>query len=233
MRRILQLAAIFITATTHAQITNPDILVPQPPTAAPHRRPAQVDDLQWMWAFTRPARPADLRTDPRFTAMLQREFKQPQAAWGDNQRLQDAIPVFLTKYGTLTTESNRYITLDGCVPRFCPAHGLLWFDLGTRHPLIIFAAVNWSTEAHSTDEAAASYDLWLFPNRAVEQLPLAFRSAVAHWDARLAAARRLVPHIRSAVLVQPDGTPQPVDPALTGANSLKPQPDKITPPDPE
>lgn len=234
-------AAFLLTATfgVRAQITNPDALVaPKPQNPARSHRPLRMqDDLQWLWQYAKPlpnGRAYDLRVDARFQAMLAREFRQPQAMWGPesaHEPLASVIPVFLTKYGTVTGENNRYFMVDGCVPRFCPAHGLLWIDLGRPQPLIVFAAVNWNPDGHSTDELLADYNLWLFSNRDLDAdaLPLALTEDIAHWDARLAAAHRLVPHVQHAILVEPNGQPFPVDPAMAGANTLKPQPDTLTP----
>jgi hypothetical protein len=239
MRRTLQFAALSLlltaAAATCAQITNPDTLV-APPPRNPARGPLKsIDNLQWLWPFTQPepiGSATELRVDPRFHALLLDSFHRPQAIWGDNplgqnESLDAVIPLFLSQHGTVTTQDNRYVSVDGCVPGFCAAHGLLWFDLGTPHPLIVFAAVNWSPESHTTSEAAASYDLWLFPNRelSADELPLPLTEALAHWDARLAAAHRLVPHIAQAVLIEPSGTPYALKPELVGANTIAPQPD--------
>lgn len=239
MRHALQLAAFTLLLTaataTRAQITNPATLV-APPPHNPARKPiAPTDSYQWLWAFTKPepiGRASDLRLDSRFHALLSSNFHQPQAMWGNTdpahtQPLDAVIPLFLSRYGAVTTQDNRYLSIDGCVPIFCAAHGLLWIDLGTPHPLIVFAAVNWSTESHTTDESTASYDLWLFSNHILSaaELPLPLTEAIAHWDARLAAAHRLVPHIQHATLVEPGGAPYALNPALAGANTIAPQPD--------
>jgi len=239
MRRTLQLAALTLLLTAaaglRAQITSPDTLGPKTP-----RNPANgplvkpTDSLQWLWAFAKPepiGRASDLRLDARFHALLTNNFNRPQAFWGPepgaNQPLDAIISLFLSRYGTVTKQKNRYLTIDGCVPDFCAAHGLLWVDLGTPHPLVIFAAINWSPESHTTDEAAANYSLWLYPNRelSADELPLAFTESLAHWDARLAAAHRIVPHIAHAVLVEPNGAPYALVPSLVGANTIAPQPD--------
>ena len=239
MRRALQLAATTLlltgAAAACAQITNPDALV-APAPRNPARTPLKTaDNLQWLWTFTQPeplGRATDLRVDQRFHALLLDEFHRPQAMWGDNpaghnQPLDAVIPLFLSQHGTVTTQDNRYVSIDGCVPDFCAAHGLLWIDLGTPHPLVVFAAVNWSPESHTTSEPSANYDLWLFPNRelSADELPLPLTEALAHWDARLAAAHRLVPHIAHAVLIEPNGTPYALKPELAGANSIAPQAD--------
>lgn len=238
MRRTLQLAAVTLLLTAaaamRAQITSSDVLVANPPRN-PARGPVKpTDSLQWLWAFAKPepiGRASDLRYDARFHALLSDTFNQPQAMWGSepghNPPLDAVIPLFLTRYSTVTTQGNRYLTIDGCVPDFCAAHGLLWIDLGTPHPLVIFAGVTWSAESHTTDEAAANYNLWLYSNRELspDDLPIAFTESISHWDARLAAAHRLVPHIEHALLIEPNGTPHELTPSLVGANTIAPQPD--------
>jgi hypothetical protein len=240
MRTALHLAAglLLLGATiTRAQITNPDNLIAPTP-----RNPAQhaikpTDNLQWLWQYTKPApigEAASLRLDARFQAFLQDAFHQPQSMWGPpnaNEPLATIIPLFLTQYGTVTATDNRYITIDGCVPSFCAASGLLWIDLGVPHPLAVFAAVNWDPNAHTTDQPAADYNLWLFTNRQLDAdaLPLALTQAIAHWDIRLASAHRLVPHITHALIVEPDGSPFALNPELAGANTIAPQPDTTTP----
>ena len=239
---LLSLAAAASARPTRAQIASPNIVAapPKPPTRQT-RKPTDPDsaaNLQWLWQYAQPApngNAAALRFDPRLETLLQTALKQPQAMWGQNVPIAEVVPRFLARYGAVTVEGDRYLTIDGCVPSFCPAHGLLWIDLGSPHPLIVFAAVNWTSEAHATGEAAADYNLWLFPNRdlAADALPFALTQSLAHWDVRLAAAHRLVPHIAHALLVAPNGTPTPLDPSLIGANTLPPQPDTVTPKDPD
>ena len=225
MRNTIQLATfsllISIGATTRAQITNPNNLIaPPPPNPAQHQPVKTTDDLQWLWPYTHPSptgRANDLRLDARFQTFLRSSFKQPQSIWGPpntHEPLPTIIPLFLDKYGTVTATNNRYLTVDGCVPSFCAASGILWIDLGRPHPLAVFAAVNWNPNAHTIDEPTADYNLQLFSNHPLppDALPLALTEAIAHWNIRLAAAHRLVPHIAHAVLIQPDGTPQPPRP---------------------
>jgi hypothetical protein len=241
MRNRLHLAAILLltgAATTHAQITNPDTLIGKPPQAPTHHATTtSTDDLQWLWQFTKPApvgRATDLRLDERFQSLLAREFKQPQAMWGEGHThliLSMVIPLFLSAHGDVESDAGRYLTIDGCVPSFCPAHGLLWIDMQASQPTMVFAAVNWTAQGHSTAEPNADYNLWLFANRQLspDTLPFALTTALSRWDARLAAAHRAVPHIANAILIEPDGTPHTLDPKATGANTLPPQPDTTSP----
>jgi hypothetical protein len=235
MRTTLHLAAaVLLTATyAHAQNNTPDRLIAPPPRNPAIHRPAPADDLQYLWQYTHPSplgEANNLRVDARFQSFLRNSFPQPQSMWGppnSSEPLATIIPLFLTQYGTVTATDNRYISIDGCVPSFCAASGLLWIDLGRPHPLAVFAAVNWDPQAHTTDQPQANYNLWLFTNHPVDAnaLPLALTEAIANWDARLATAHRLVPHIAHALLVEPDGTPVALDPEQAGANTLAPQPD--------
>lgn len=248
LRRALQLAACSLlcaaASNVCAQIVNPDhMIAPAPKNPAEHRslRNLKPASDQWLWAFTQPApngRMYDLLTEARFQNLLAENFKQPQAMWGTEAArptLAQVIGLFLDLHGEAMQENNRYFIADGCVRSFCPASGLLWIDLGSTHPLMIFAARNWSTTGHATDEASANYELWLFANRAInaDSLPTAFTFALSHWDMRLADAHRNVPHIASAVLVEPDGTPLVLAPELTGSNTINARPDTVTPKPPE
>jgi hypothetical protein len=233
MRIALQLAAALLLTTaaaTSAQVSNPDKLVSPPPTRTPHQRPQPTDDLQWLWPFTKPApigRADDLRVNGRFQSLLTREFKQPQAMWGSDPNhppaLATIVPLFITKYGAVSSSSNRYITIDGCVPSFCSAAGLLWIDTQGHDPLIVFVATNWITASAAANEPGS--------NRNIDpsSLPFALKTSIADWSARLAAAHRLVPHVTRALLVEPSGAPFALDPELAGANTLAPQPDTVTP----
>lgn len=236
MRTPLQLALLGLllgTAAAGAQVFNPNSLLSPPPrNPARHFTPKRGDDLQWLWTFTRPRPVGDaaaLRFDARFQAFLEDNFKQPQSMWGPpntHEPLAALIPLFLSRYGTVTSAGNRYLTVDGCVPGFCAAAGLLWIDLGRTPPLAVFAAVNWNPDAHTVAEPDADYNLYLFPNHILDAdgLPLPLTEAVSHWQIRLAAEHRIVPHIAHALLVEPTGEPHPLDPAMTGANIIAPQP---------
>jgi len=230
---LLLLGCIGAATTTRAQVSDPNKLIAPPPRNPAIHRTAPADNLQWLWPYTKPApigEAAGLRVDARFQSFLQDSFKQPQSMWGppnSNEPLATIIPLFLSQYGAVASTDNRYITIDGCVPSFCAASGLLWIDLGRPHPLAVFAAVNWDPEAHTTDQPQADYNLWLFANHQLDAdaLPLALTQAIAHWNIRLATAHRLVPHIAHALLVEPNGNPLALNPEQAGANTLAPQPD--------
>lgn len=245
MRLALQLAAALLltAASARAQVSNPDNLIAPPPHAPSHFKPQLTDDMQWLWSFTRPApvgRASDLRLDARFQDALHREFKQPQGMWGTNPNhrpaLSNIIPLFLTQYGAVSTQGNRYITVDGCVPSFCSSAGLLWIDLGQPRrdtsPLMVFAATMWIASGHAANQPGADYTLWLFSNRSLDpnDLPVALTNSISDWNVRLAAAHRLVPHVTQALLIEPTGSAESLNPSTIGANTITPQIDTVTPP---
>ena len=243
LRQLATATALLIAGTLGAQgqISNPSDMVTGPPKPPPRRdRPSKPvsGNLQWLWQYAQPTPNGNavaLRGDDRFLGMIEGEFRQPQAFWGQQIPISAVIPRFLARYGEVNSKDNRYLMIDGCVPSFCAAHGMLWVDLGQPDPLLVFAAVNWTTENHTTDEANADYNLWLFTSRqlSADALPFALTSAISDWDARLAQAHRGVPHILHAILVEPDGSPFALNPAQVGANTLPPQPDTVTPKSPE
>ena len=245
MRTRLQLAAITLllsaSASLRAQITNPNDLVtgpPRPPRTRERPKSPGTGNLQWLWQYAQPTPNGNavaLWNDERFSTLLDTSFRTPQAFWGKQIPLSSVIPRFLARYGEINSKGNRYLVIDGCVPSFCAAHGMLWVDLGQPDPLLVFAAVDWTTTDHSIEQPNADYNLWLFPSRqlSADALPLMLTEAVSDWDARLASAHRGVPHIAHAILVEPDGQPFPLNPALAGANTLPPQPDTVTPKSPE
>lgn len=237
LRQLASMLLLSAATAACAQISNPDNMVsgpPKPPAPRHDRAERNASSLQWLWAYTQPTpngNAVTLRADERFASLLEASFPQPQAFWGKNVELSAVIPRFLSRYGAVNALDNRYITVDGCVPSFCAAHGLLWIDMGQQHPLLVFAAVDWTTEAHTTDQREADYNLWIFTSRQVsaDALPFALTQAISNWDARLAIAHRGVPHIAHALLVEPDGQPYPLEPKLAGANTLPAQPDTLTP----
>ena len=78
--------------------------------------------------------------------------------------LADTALDFLSVPDKVLADENRYVTITGCVYRFCPARGLLWVDLGSPHPLVVFAAIDWIKDNKTPDQPDAEYTLWVFAN---------------------------------------------------------------------
>ncbi len=220
MRRTFQLAVIallFAATATHAQIFK-------------HKEDKQPkENFQWLWQYGPPppdGRENQLVLDTRFRPLLAQEFTAPQTFWGNPKTgyksLAETALDFLSMPDKVIADDNRYLTITGCVFRFCPSRGLLWVDLDGPHPLAVFAAIDWIKDSKTPTEAGAEYTLWVFPNHPIEpdHIPAALIHSVARWTAHPPLGYTHIQQIRNAILVDPDGTPHPIPPATIGANTF-------------
>ena len=205
-------------------------LIPEPPLAqhSVKRSKQQKTDLEWMWQYGPPpsgGREHDLIQDPHFEPFLRESFKAPQSFWGpqngdpkDPKRksLAETVYDFLAVPGQVIEDENRYVTATGCVFHFCPSRGLIFADLNEAHSLVVFAAIDWIRDSHTTDEPGAEYTLWLFPNQAPgvanepQHLPRALVHSLTRWMKTPLPGSGIVQNVTAAILVDPDGTPHQI-----------------------
>ena len=194
------------------------------------------ENVEWLWQYSPP--PADGREnqlvlDPRFRPLLAQYLTAPQTFWGNPKSgykpLSETALDFLSVPDKVLADDNRYLSITGCVFRFCPSRGLLWVDLGLPHPLIVFAAIDWVKESKTPNEPGAEYTMWVFGNHPLDpdHIPAALAHSVGRWTAEPPSGSKALQHITSAVLVDPDGTPHQILPAAIGANTItKSQPEQ-------
>lgn len=213
MRRTLQFAAACL-------------LIALAPDARTQIHPKQskppAEDLSWMWQYAQPVPAGNgnaLLRDSRLKPLLQQHLTAPQTFWSKGKSLSDTALEYLATPHAVTRDDNRHLIATGCVAEFCPNRGLLWIDLGTPHPLIVFAATNWIAENKATDQPGANYTLWVFTSRALapEHLPRALTRTIAPWVAE-PIADGTVEQIANVILVDPDGQPHPIQPTDIGIN---------------
>jgi hypothetical protein len=222
MRHPLQLAALVLTATTlHAQIHMPQLS---------HKEKDKGEDVSWLAPYATPTpdgRGEDLNHDPHFKVFLRDNLTARQTFWNENESLADTALEFLGVPGQVILDDNRYFSMDGCVPHFCPSRGLLFVDLGTAHPLIAFVAIDWVKDNKVPGQTGAEYTLWLFSNRPLtigsatdeagaEHVPPALIHTISRWAAEPTAGSTVLPNITNTVLVDPNGTPHQVSPTSLG-----------------
>jgi hypothetical protein len=227
MRKLLQLAALLALATpAHAQIRNPDTLVAPPPRNPARTEPQPIADYQWLWQYAKSApdgQKSALLADPRFISLLKENLQTPQAFWGSGVPLSDAASIFLAGEGRVISFNNRYLVITGCVVDQCEQRGLLWIDLASPHPLIVFAALRWTESAKTPDQPGALFDLWLFPNRNIdpEYFPSDLRDSLRDWtlqpDFHCDTYKKF--GTRLAAIVDIDGTPHVQPLRRLGVNS--------------
>lgn len=231
MPRHLHLAAVLLAlvATTPAPA---QFHFPQHTTKAKVPR----EDLSWLAPFAQPepdGRENDLIHEPRFKSFLRDHLSAPQTFWNDNQSLADTVMDFLGVPGKVLLDDNRYLSIDGCVPHFCPSRGLLFVDLGVDHPLVAFAAIDWTRDNKTPSQSGAEYTLWLFSNRVLRTtttdaettaIPAPLIHTIARWSAQPSSGSTTLQNITSVILVDPDGTPHAVPPSTLGITAVSPQP---------
>src|SRR4030081_515329 len=226
MRRATQFAAttLLLAATaTHAQISSPQIKKDK-------KQPKK--NREWLWQYGPPpaeGRETQLVLDPRFRPFLAQYLTAPQTFWGNPKTgykpLAETALDYLSVPGKVIADDNRYLSITGCVFRFCPSRGLLWVDLGLPHPLVAFVAIDWIKDSKVPSEPDAQYTLWVFANQAIapDHIPPALTRTVARWTAEPSSGSTVIQHITNVILIDPDGRPHPIPPASIGANTI-PQP---------
>jgi hypothetical protein len=221
MRRYLQLAVLLLLAAGTVA-TNANIFT--------HKEKKHGENVEWLWQYGPPpaeGRENALVLDPRFRPFLAQYLTAPQTFWAKNKTLADTALDFLSVPGKVIADQNRYLTITGCIFRFCPDRGLLWVDMGLPRPLIVFAAINWIQQNKTPDQPGAEYTLWVFSNNAIDanHIPAALQRSIARWTAEPPLGSTILQTITTAILVDPDGKPQQIPPTAIGANTIEPQPE--------
>ena len=217
MIRRLQLVAaplLLTAAAMSAQIH----LQPDKPAA---------EDLSWMWQYTQPAPDGNengLASDPRFRELLNKHLTAPQSFWNKGrEKLADVAVEFLSVPGIARADDNRYLTATGCVPHFCPSRGMLFIDIGSSHPLVVFAAIDWTRDSHNIEEDDAEFTLWLFPDRALAtagsdntpRLSSPLKRSLGIFSAERNGGK-VSPLITRAFVIDPSGMPHEIPASQTG-----------------
>jgi hypothetical protein len=218
MRKVLQLAAASLLAVTG--VAGGQIHL--------HGDKPEAEDLSWMWQYTQPApngHENGLTSDPRFQDFLKKHLSAPQAFWGNSTKpLADVATEFLGVPGVARAESNRYFMATGCVPHFCPSRGMLFVDIGSTHPLVVFAAIDWNRESHNVEEDSAEYTLWIFPDRSLAAADAAnetprlsppLKRSLGIFSAALNGGK-VPPLVTHAFVVDPNGKPHEIPASQTG-----------------
>ena len=220
MRRPLQLATLLLlitgAVTTNAQIFK-------------HKEKKPKANVQWLWQYAPPpaeGRENALVLDPHFRPFLAQYLTAPQTFWSQTGRqpksLAETALDYLSVPGKVIADQDRYLSITGCVLRFCADRGLLWVDLGLPQPLVVFAAINWIQQNKTPDQPGAEYTLWVFPNNAIDpdHIPAALTHSIARWTAEPPLGSTVLQTITNAILVDPDGKPHQIKPEAIGANTL-------------
>ena len=235
-RRIILFAAGMLFAISPC-LASGQLLGPEGLPAKEKKSKQRRENIEWLWQYSPPpadGRENELMQDPRFEPLLKKYLTAPQAFWGPQtgvrRTLAETALDFLAVPGTVSAENDRYLTITGCVFHFCSNRGLLWVDLNAPQPLLVFAAIDWTTENQPPDDPASTYTLWVFSDQALStdreqpnRIPSALLNSMKRWTAQPAAGSRHLQNITTAVLVDPDGTPHELAPDKLGVNVAEPK----------
>lgn len=229
MRRHLQLATASVLLATLAPTYS--FAGSKPKNEKPER-----EDVEWLWQYTPDqahpdGRENDLAQDLHFRPMLEQFLTAPQTFWGQPidgrwRSLASTALDHLSEPDKVVADGNRYISISGCVVHFCPARGLLFVDLNGKHHLVVFAAIDWTKQGQPTQDPAAEYNLYVFPDDPLtvegpdkgptQHVPAALTHAIGRWTAQPLAGTGIVQNITHAFLIDPDGTQHEVSPSALG-----------------
>jgi hypothetical protein len=101
---------------------------------------------------------------------------------------------------------------------------MLFVDTGGSHPLVVFAAIDWSRESHNVDEDNAEYTLWIFPDRSLAapastdpapHLPPSLMRSLGLFSSELNGGK-VPPLVTHAFVVDPAGKPSEIPASHTG-----------------
>lgn len=154
---------------------------------------------------------SNLIWDPHFTTLITHSLTREQSWWVDGHagsasvlslaRAFLGIPDAKTQF-----DSNRYLTVSGCVPHSCTSKGMLWVD-SSPHPAVV-ALVAEDIDPSAPHEQSGNYHLWIYWSGALNQpIPQPFLASLRQWhDQTSAAAESDLPQtIAMVTLVAHDG----------------------------
>ena len=188
------------------------------------------ENIEWLWQYSPPpadGRENELLRDPRFIPFLEQYFTAPQTFWGSPKTgykpLSDTVLDYLSVPDKVLADDNRYLSISGCVFRFCPARGFLWVDLNGSHPTPrLQRASTGSKPAKPPANPEPNTPSGSSPHHPIDpgHIPAPLIHSVARWTAQPPAGSTVIQQITNAILVDPDGTPHQIPPASIGANTF-------------
>jgi hypothetical protein len=110
--------------------------------------------------------------------------------------------------GTIHSDSDRYYSADGCMAHVCQEKGLLWVDLDSASPTVVFAVIS-----VRNDPDIRGCKLYLFTSQELSEtdLPADLRNTINRWTAKSPSDRKAFDKISRAVIVGPDGYEETAD----------------------
>jgi hypothetical protein len=166
---------------------------------------------KWLFQFDEslpdPTQNRDVRNDPRFHPLLERNLRQQAPFWNPHEPLWHVVETFLQLGGgKVKVKEHRYGIISGCVPHRCDEEeGFLWVDTSPKSSALIFAALT-AIPGGGIHGSPSLFHLWIYSNHPLRQdfdnnesLPDEFLYPMQDWIDEVGGR-----HVISAMFVGPD-----------------------------
>jgi hypothetical protein len=139
--------------------------------------------FRWLLSFKHSVAAYETYDNPRFLALLRQGLPHYAVPWyrarGQNLILPDGAAHAVSTPGSVTVESDRFVTITGTMPLEGDMKGLLWCDTGAEDPTMIFVFMD-QVLVHA--RLVGSLDIYMNSKGTDSPLPQQFVASVLSWE---------------------------------------------------
>jgi hypothetical protein len=153
-------------------------------SAAQQSTQSTAISARWLLTFKHKAALYETYDDPKFLAVLRQGLPHYTGQWPGGHSKKLAVPeaaaYAVSAPGSVTVESNRYVTITGTMPLEGEDKGLLWCDTAAEHTTMIFAYM-WQNLGIDHD-ASGTLDIYTKHKANDAPLPPQFVASINAWE---------------------------------------------------
>jgi hypothetical protein len=117
---------------------------------------------RWLLSFKHSVAAYETYNNPRFLALLREGLPHYAVPWYRGEQEQKSTLPYGAAYtvsapGSVTVQSDRFVTINGYMPRAAGFKGLLWCDTGAEDPTMIFVFMNQHLGVGKSDSGASTF----------------------------------------------------------------------------
>jgi hypothetical protein len=139
---------------------------------------------RWLLSFKHSNAAYETYNNPHFLALLRQGLPHYAVPWhrarGKTLMLPDGAAYAVSTPGSVTVESNRFVTITGTMPLEGDSKGLLWCDTGAENSTMIFVLMSQHLGAGKND--GGSLDIYTKRKETDSPLPPQFIASVLSWE---------------------------------------------------
>jgi hypothetical protein len=138
---------------------------------------------RWLLTFKQSNAAYETYDNPRFLALLRQGLPHYAVPWyrarGQNLILPDGAAHAVSTPGSVTVESDRFVTITGTMPLEGGMKGLLWCDTGLVDPTMIFVFMD---QVLVRGKLVGTLDIYMNSKGTDFPLPSQFVASVLSWE---------------------------------------------------